>query len=236
LYAAASTNNSEIVVLDISVEPPQIVARQSFGVGAFSQVVLRPTSSNDTDSDGVPDTEDNCPTVANTDQTDVNGDGFGDACVSPDVTIPGDANVEPGAVIESGAVLNSGVTVQSGAVVEANATLNKNSIVESDAVTGENAVLNKGSTVGEGAIIGKNVTLNQGVILDAGVKVGDHSVVGKNAHIFTNAVVGCFAAPTSYAPQCAGAAIGVQVGQSAQVQAGAVVPDGTAIKKNTSYP
>ena len=34
----------------------------------------------DTDNDGVPDEDDNCPTFANADQADNEGDGLGDAC------------------------------------------------------------------------------------------------------------------------------------------------------------
>ena len=34
----------------------------------------------DTDDDGIPDTDDNCPTVYNPDQRDTDGDGIGDAC------------------------------------------------------------------------------------------------------------------------------------------------------------
>ena len=34
----------------------------------------------DTDADGVPDSIDNCPMVANHDQSNVDGDAFGDAC------------------------------------------------------------------------------------------------------------------------------------------------------------
>jgi hypothetical protein len=34
----------------------------------------------DRDSDGIPDTVDNCATVANADQSDVDGDGLGDLC------------------------------------------------------------------------------------------------------------------------------------------------------------
>ncbi|MEO1273215.1 MAG: thrombospondin type 3 repeat-containing protein, partial [Myxococcota bacterium] len=39
---------------------------------------------SDTDGDGILDTEDNCPSVSNADQTDSNGDGTGDACEGPD--------------------------------------------------------------------------------------------------------------------------------------------------------
>jgi len=39
-----------------------------------------PVPPTDTDGDGVPDTEDNCPDVPNEDQLDTDGDGIGDAC------------------------------------------------------------------------------------------------------------------------------------------------------------
>ena len=38
----------------------------------------------DADGDGVPDTADNCPATPNTDQTDTDNDGFGDACDNDD--------------------------------------------------------------------------------------------------------------------------------------------------------
>jgi hypothetical protein len=38
---------------------------------------------SDTDLDGIPDQNDNCPTVANPDQADADGDGTGDACETP---------------------------------------------------------------------------------------------------------------------------------------------------------
>lgn len=38
------------------------------------------TTLPDMDADGVPDETDNCPTVSNPDQTDADGDGYGDIC------------------------------------------------------------------------------------------------------------------------------------------------------------
>lgn len=52
----------------------------------------------DADGDGVPDAQDNCPTVANSNQADANGNGVGDACESaPTVTVsPATDTVAPG--------------------------------------------------------------------------------------------------------------------------------------------
>ncbi len=51
-------------------------------------VALAGSGNNDPDGDGVPNGVDNCPTVANPDQADADGDGVGDACEAPDGTIP----------------------------------------------------------------------------------------------------------------------------------------------------
>jgi thrombospondin type 3 repeat protein len=45
---------------------------------------LTPPPPPDGDNDGVPDATDNCPTTANSDQTDTDGDGQGDACDADD--------------------------------------------------------------------------------------------------------------------------------------------------------
>lgn len=60
----------------------------------------------DSDSDGVPDTYDNCPTAANSDQADIDGDGIGDVCdqVVPVSPLTLSASSEGDAILVSWAV------------------------------------------------------------------------------------------------------------------------------------
>ena len=47
-------------------------------------VFSNPSAAPDIDNDGVEDSTDNCPSTANSDQADADGDGLGDACDTPD--------------------------------------------------------------------------------------------------------------------------------------------------------
>ena len=67
--------------------PVAYIIFASAGAGAcgplIDDVVIVPTVT-DTDEDGVPDDSDNCPAVANPDQTDTDGDGQGNVCDDDD--------------------------------------------------------------------------------------------------------------------------------------------------------
>lgn len=60
------------------------VASKSFAAAQYGNFLVRPSAPPDTDADSIPDLDDNCPTVANPDQTDSDQDGAGDACDDDD--------------------------------------------------------------------------------------------------------------------------------------------------------
>ena len=56
----------------------------SISVRIRRRVPLLSTGCADSEGDGVPDSEDCCPTVPNPDQEDSDGDGVGNACEEPE--------------------------------------------------------------------------------------------------------------------------------------------------------
>jgi hypothetical protein len=70
LYTAGDKPGKDIV----TVTDP---CNNNISASAEVTVIIQET---DTDGDGVPDAEDNCPTIPNPGQEDTDGDGVGDAC------------------------------------------------------------------------------------------------------------------------------------------------------------
>jgi carbonic anhydrase/acetyltransferase-like protein (isoleucine patch superfamily) len=147
-------------------------------------------TDRDSDFDTVRDALDNCPALANSDQTDSNGDGFGDACVDPSVTIPPGADVDPTSTIGPDTIINQDVTVGADTSIGSDVGLNQDVTVGDGVDVGDGAFLNKGASVGDGASIGPGVILGQGVFIGPGVIIGANAVIGKNSVICAGAGVG----------------------------------------------
>ena len=74
---------------DVSVDVPVITSRKSISILENNSTVTSVTTlisqaTSDADGDGIIDTQDICPTIANPDQADSDGNGEGDACQDTD--------------------------------------------------------------------------------------------------------------------------------------------------------
>ena len=97
--AGAQLNVARLHFTPIAASPGTTVSAEFSGVGAVGDsnlivddgqgsdaltsvinLELAITESNDTDSDGVPDNQDNCTEIENPDQYDSDGDGYGNIC------------------------------------------------------------------------------------------------------------------------------------------------------------
>jgi len=178
---------------------------ERFGAGYLSIV--------DSDGDGVLKDVDNCPTIANPDQIDANGDSFGDAFVSPSVQIPSTAHVGSNPIIGTGTVINGGVMVGDDAKIGSNVTLNKLVRGGNNVTIGDGTKIDQGTVLGNNVRIGANVIIERNVVIRFGVVIGDNTTIGAGSIVGSNAQIGS----------------NVRMGASVTVAANAVVPNGTRI-------
>lgn len=94
-------NQTEMTLIDAIFTP------QSSNMDILENDLI--PSFSDPDHDGIPTFWDNCPTVANPDQRDSNGNGIGDACEPPPAPVP--ATTTAGAVALTGMLLVTAVLV-----------------------------------------------------------------------------------------------------------------------------
>ena len=171
----------------------------------------------DTDGDGVFEPADNCPTIFNPDQTDSNGDGFGDACVDPSVDIPDGADVDPTATVGAGSTVNKDVVVGPEVDIGENTDLNKGAEIGEGSSVGGATTVNQNVTVGQDCEIGDNVTIGQNVMIGDGVVIGDNTVIGQGTVIQAGVMIGT----------------NVSIGKDSLITMD--VADGTVLPKNSVF-
>jgi acetyltransferase-like isoleucine patch superfamily enzyme len=167
----------------------------------------------DEDSDGIPDSIDNCPTVFNPDQLDANGDGFGDACVDPSAVISPSAEIDRTVTIGSGSTIDKGVVIGENTSLGMNVSVKRDVTIGSDTSIGDDTRLDKGTVVGSGVIIGTNVQVDRDVVIQDGVTIGNDTIINRGVHICRNATIGS----------------AVVIGKDRLIDPGANVPDSTVL-------
>jgi acetyltransferase-like isoleucine patch superfamily enzyme len=177
-------------------------------------------TSTDQDGDNVPDNVDNCPTVANSDQLDSNGDGFGDACVNPTAVISAGATVSPTATIGALSSIKRGADIGAGASVGQNTTVDQNAVIGSHVSVGDSTLISQGTSIGAGSTIGSSVVIDQNVTILQNVVIGDATHIGQGSVI------------------CSGAHIGANstIGKNALIQTNQSLPAGSAIAGQKGVP
>lgn len=169
---------------------------------AISLVLPNIALALDHDDDGFDELVDNCPGTANPDQADVNGDGFGDACVSVTATVDASvvlsrsATVSSGATVASGVYLGRGVTVGVDATVGQDVFLGDWTTVGARTDIGMASVIQRSNTIASDVTFGSDVQLGRsssigaGTTLSSGVAIGYGGTVGTNSQVGAASVIG----------------------------------------------
>ena len=211
--------------------------------GGADSFVAKFSSVVDTDDDGIPDADDNCPTVANADQLDANGDGFGDACVDPSADL-GDVDIGINPVVGEGTVFEDHVVIGDNAEIGADVQFKEGVEVGADFVGGDEIVIEENAAIGDDVILGFKVKIEEGVILGDGVEIGDESVVKKEATIGANSLLGAKVTVEDRVQIGERVVVGpdakieadATIGDDVVIAAGVTVPAGAFIPDGTTFP
>ena len=142
-------------------------------------LVLLPSLAlaQDADGDGILDANDNCVSVSNNDQADVNADGYGDACIAPTAAIGAGVTIANGALVGQGASIGDGSSLASTTEVQSAATVGPHVVLLGDTTIATRAVLG-GATVAPPG--GTAVTVGAGTVVSRRAQVGVDATIGSD--------------------------------------------------------
>lgn len=145
---------------------------------------------NDSDGDGIPDTTDNCPTVANPDQLDANRDGRGDACFSTTAVVDWTGTqIDRTATVADFAVIKRWVTIGARSSIGSYATLNQSVVVGQGVAIGAYVAVDQGTWIGDTVRVGDSAAIGQTSVICPGATIGAGAVIGRNVLVQTGATV-----------------------------------------------
>ena len=210
----------------------------------------------DTDTDGVPDSSDNCPDDTNPDQADNDLDGMGDACDNDDdndgvldgvdncpfdynpdqtdvngdgfgdVCVPTSSNIDPAADVDPSVDVGEDVQVDKGVQVGANSEIGDGASLDKNVDVGSNAEIGANVQMSQGVQIGNNTEIGANVQMSQGVQIGDNVFVGEGAILDRGVVLCDRASVGAYA----------HVGRNSEVGYDGVVEEFEVLGKETFVP
>jgi carbonic anhydrase/acetyltransferase-like protein (isoleucine patch superfamily) len=216
-----------------------VVVWQTPTVGSSNAIAgrrIRVDSSGDADGDGVADEFDNCPTVVNEDQADAQADGFGDACVAPDVAIPSNARIGAHPIIGGGTFIDELVSIGDDASIGESVRFERRVSVGHRLVAADLVTIGRRSSLGNDVSIGEATMVEWGVRIGSSVQIGDHVVIKRTSLVESSVRIEPLVLVLAGAQIGRGAVIGMgaEIGRGAVVRPGTVVPAGTTVPPFTT--
>lgn len=210
---------------DLGYEPVGVWGRMDTYIRVMPDCITPYVYDTDTDKDGVPNDVDNCPTIPNPDQIDTNNDELGDACVSPDVSIPATADIGTGTILGPGVEVSKGVSISDNSEIDENVTLDKDTSIGNNAVVGAGTNFDQNFMAGDNLTVGEGVVIDKNVIIGSYVTIGDYSNIGRDTVIGSNVLIGVI-----------GGGIGVMIEKNVTIGNHQEIADGETIPAETSIP